>query len=382
MKKEDIRHLQNIGTKLSDFEEISSESKKYFILGMGNFGYTEKMKSKLDGKYYAVKKLDKNSEKFKEKDFLRETSLQLDCDINHENIIRLYGFFQDIEKIEKFKEIYKDVEGINNQTEDKHVYCLVMEFAQNGTLENYYKKYKSNKDNFVDGIVLKENEDQQKIREKFKPLDQKIVIKIFKQLLSGIKFLHSKSIIHRDIKSDNILLDENNNIKISDFGLAAIVRDENEENKNKATDLFSGGTIVGHAKHACPNILNYNKNYNYDADIFSLGLTILFLMSFKNPIEIAKNSVNNMKIRYIRKEYLLSHYYNRYLRNLVLRLLYCDVNEVKTMAKDSFDELIMIEKYIEDPEKNKSLKLFLDSKINEAIEDNNNVISNITYLFI
>jgi len=220
-----------------------------------------------------------------------------------------------------------------------------MEYAQNGTLENYYNNYKSNKENFVDGIKLDENEDQQIIMEKFKPLDQKIVIKFFKQLLSGIKFLHSKSIIHRDIKPDNILLDENNNVKISDFGLAAIVKDENEENKNKNADLFSGGTLVGHLKYVCPDILR-GENYNYQADIFSLGLTILHLMSFKNPIEIIKNKEDHIKKRNIKKEYLLSNYYNRYLRNLVLRLLYYDISEVKTTAKDSLDELIMIEKYI------------------------------------
>ena len=378
MKKEDLRFLQNIGTKLSDFQEISSEDKNYFVLGRGNFGYTEKMKSNLDGKFYAVKKLDKKSPKFKKKDFIRETSLQLDSDINHENIIRLYGFFEDIEKIEKFKEIYKDIKGINNQTDDKQVYCLVMEYVQNGTLENYYKKYKSNKENYVDGIILEENEkDLQKIRDNFKPLDQKIVIKIFKQLLSGIKFLHSKSIIHRDIKPDNILLDENNNVKISDFGLAAIVNDNNEENDNKDDNLFSAGTFVGHVSYACPGILKCDKKYEYEADIFSLGLTILYLMSFKNPIEIIKNAIDSQKRRNIRKEYLLSNYYNRYLRNLVLRLLYYDVSKVKPTAKDSLDELIMIEKYIEDPEGNKSLKQVLDSKIDESVEDNSNVISNI-----
>jgi serine/threonine protein kinase len=189
--------------------------------------------------------------------------------------------------------------------------------------------------------------------------------------------LHSKSIIHRDIKSDNILLDENNNVKISDFGLAAIVRDQNEENKNKDVDLFSGGTFVGHAKYVCPGILEGDKNYNYQADIFSLGLTILYLMSFKNPIEITKNAVINEKRRNIRKDYLLFNYYNRYLSNLVLRLLYCDMREAKTAAKNSLDELIMIEKYIEDPEGNQSLKTSLDTKIDESVEDYNNVISNI-----
>ena len=378
MKKEDLRFLQNIGTKLSDFQEISSETKKYFVLGRGNFGYTEKMKSNLDGKFYAVKKLDKNSPKFKVKDFLRETSLQLDSGIDHENIIRLYGFFEDIEKIEKFKEIHKDIKGIGDQTDDKQVYCLVMEYVQNGTLERYYEEYKSNKDNFVDGIIIEENEkDLQKIRDKFKPLDQKIVIKIFKQLLSGIKFLHSKSIIHRDIKPDNILLDENNNVKISDFGLAAIVKDKNEENNNRDNDLFSGGTFVGHLKYVCPGILKSDKTYEYQADIFSLGLTILYLMSFKNPIEITKNTTDKQKRRIIRKDYLLSNYYNRYLRNLVLRLLYYNISKVKPTAKDSLDELILIEKYIEDPEGNKSLKQILDSKINESVEDIKNELSNI-----
>ena len=374
--KDPIKDLATIGTKLSDFQEISTKEKKYFILGRGNFGYAEKMKSKKDGKFYAVKKLDKNSPKFIPKDFERETVLQLDCDIKHENIIRFYGYFEDIEKIEKFKEIYKDTKDIDAQNDDKQVYCLVMEYAQNGTLEKYYEKYKSNKENFVDGIIMKENEaDQQRIRDNFKPLDQKIIIKIFKQLLSGIKYLHSKSIIHRDIKPDNVLLDENNNVKISDFGLAAIVRDENLENLNKDDDLFSGGTFVGHFKYVCPEMLYGDKSYNYQADIFSLGLTMLTLMSFKNPIEILKQKGSKKKGRNIRKEYLLSHYYNKYLRNLVLRLIY-DYRDIRPSAKDSYEELLLIEKYIEDPENNKTLKSILDSKFDATIEVDNNTNNN------
>ena len=53
------KNLQNIGTKLSDFEEVPHEKKNYFLLGKGKFGYAEKMKSKIDGKLYAVKKIEK-----------------------------------------------------------------------------------------------------------------------------------------------------------------------------------------------------------------------------------------------------------------------------------------------------------------------------------
>lgn len=47
--------------------------------------------------------------------------------------------------------------------------------------------------------------------------------KFFRQLIEGISYIHSHNICHRDIKPENLLLDKDNNIKISDFGLSAFV---------------------------------------------------------------------------------------------------------------------------------------------------------------
>ena len=98
-------YLKDIGTSLSDFKEVKKGEKNYFILGSGNFGYAEKMIGK-DNKPYAVKKLDMHSKKFRKKDFHRETKISIQ--LNHENLVKFYGYFEDKENITKFKEIKED----------------------------------------------------------------------------------------------------------------------------------------------------------------------------------------------------------------------------------------------------------------------------------
>ena len=83
---ENTMNLKGIGEKPEDFESIESKDKKYTILGKGAFGYAEKMKSKLNNKIYAIKRI--LVKKDLPKDFIRETSLMLQS--NHMNIVKLY----------------------------------------------------------------------------------------------------------------------------------------------------------------------------------------------------------------------------------------------------------------------------------------------------
>ena len=297
---EPLKNLKDIGIKLSDFEEIKTESKKYTILGKGNFGYVEKMKSKKNNKIYAIKKIDKNSRQFKFKDFQRETEIMLSLD--HENIIKLYGYFEDKENINKYKEIYKDKKNKNDLDklkEDISIYCLVLEIAENDSLRKFYNNKISNRDkNLV-------------------PIEQIDIINILKKLLTALKYLHDKGIMHRDISPDNILLDKNNNVKITDFGISAIHKDYKPQNQNIEEVLISKETVVGRYAYSSPEVRK-GYSYDYSCDLYSLGLTFLCMMSYENPIIITTDSFGK-KVRNINTENIHKNY-DSYLKKLILRI--------------------------------------------------------------
>ena len=353
-----IIRLVNIGTKLSDFEEVENQKKnmRYTILGKGNFGYAEKMKSKKDNKYYAIKKLDKISIKIKY--FIRETEIMLN--LNHENIVKFYGYFEDIEKINKYKEINKDKKDIDKVKENKPIYCLVLEFIPNGSLNDYYRSYKlkfANENSFI-------------------PLPENFVIKIFKQLLSALVYLQSKSIVHRDIKPDNILFDELYNVKITDFGLSALCKDENPENINKNENLFMNFSRVGRYDFVSPEVFK-GKNYDYENDIFTLGLTMACIMSYNSPIKFYLNNKTNKSFRKINSDNI-NKKYNINLQNLVRSMLKDDP-KLRPNAQQAFSELQNIEKIINS---NKNMishnpsKQFYKKYQNTETYNNNNISDN------
>ena len=99
-------------------------------------------------------------------------------------------------------------------------------------------------------------------------LSEKELKFFFKRILLGVQSLHKKGIIHRDIKLDNILLDENLHPKIIDFGISSII-----EPKRKILD--TGGTPA----YLAPEVIAAWGEICYKSDVWSLGV-LLYLLIF------------------------------------------------------------------------------------------------------
>ena len=244
----DIENNLSIGDKFSDFEILQP-------LGKGGFAKVIKVCSLINHRIYAMKIIDlNNNDKFTanlldmEKYYNNE--IELITKLNHQNIVKYYKSF----------------------TENNKIY-IIMEYFDNGDLDNYIKALKEDKD-------------------KEENIKKEEIWNIFYQCMSGLNYLHSMGVIHRDISPQNIFMTKNKIIKIGDFGVSAKFKDK--EILKKITSLKD--TVVGKAEFMAPEVSN--KCYNEKSDIFSMGCVfykILFLKNYQN--ETFHFGGNNKNIR-------------------------------------------------------------------------------------
>ena len=117
---------------------------------------------------------------------------------------------------------------------------------------------------------------------KFQTLGEKVVRIYMRQVLEGLKYLHQKNIVHRDIKPDNILLTPQGTAKISDFGTSR----EFSDGKNLLT-------VTGTAWFMAPEVVK-GTGHGAPADLWSVGCTIIQLLTGTVPFGEYDNAVTAM----------------------------------------------------------------------------------------
>ena len=189
-------------------------------IGKGSFSRVYKgYKVGLRDKLYAIKKMEYDPDNHRLK-----KEIEVMKNISHPNIVKLYDV------------IYQE----------DSMY-LILEYCKNGDLSKYLKN---------------------------RPLKEEYAQKYLRQIVSALKYLISKNIIHRDLKPHNILVNDNYELKISDFGFARYFE------TNTLVD-----TLCGSPLYMAPEIMK-NKNYTIKSDLWSVGIILYEMLTGYPPYKV------------------------------------------------------------------------------------------------
>ncbi|XP_069703299.1 uncharacterized protein Nuak isoform X1 [Periplaneta americana] len=194
-------------------------------LGQGTYGKVQLGINKETGQEVAIKTI-KKAKIETEADLVRiRREIQIMSSVQHPNIIHIYEVFENREKM-----------------------VLVMEYAAGGELYDFLSERK----------VLAEEEAR----------------RIFRQIATAVYYCHKHKICHRDLKLENILLDEHGSAKIADFGLSNVFDEQRLLN-----------TFCGSPLYASPEIVKGTPYHGPEVDCWSLGVLLYTLVYGAMPFD-------------------------------------------------------------------------------------------------
>ena len=197
-------------------------------IGQGMSGKVYKARHKKENRFYAIKKLNFNEINEKERIAIQD-EVNLLKQLKHPNIVT-------------YKDSFFDSDNCLN---------IVMVFCELGDM--YTKIHKQKGEYFPEEQILL----------------------WLAQLCLALSYVHDKQILHRDIKTQNIFIQNEHTIRIGDFGIA--------KGYNQNQDL--GGSLIGTPLYMAPEVYNSSKKYSFRSDIWSLGCCIFEMCNLKNAFE-------------------------------------------------------------------------------------------------
>ncbi|NP_001397551.1 serine/threonine-protein kinase PLK4 isoform 4 [Mus musculus] len=242
-----------IGERIEDFKVGN-------LLGKGSFAGVYRAESIHTGLEVAIKMIDKKA-MYKAGMVQRvQNEVKIHCQLKHPSVLELYNYFED-----------------NN-----YVY-LVLEMCHNGEMNRYLKN-------------------------RMKPFSEREARHFMHQIITGMLYLHSHGILHRDLTLSNILLTRNMNIKIADFGLATQLNMPHEKHY----------TLCGTPNYISPEIATRSA-HGLESDIWSLGCMFYTLLIGRPPFDT--DTVKNTLNKVVLADYEMPAFLSREAQDLIHQLL-------------------------------------------------------------
>jgi ABC-type sugar transport system substrate-binding protein/tRNA A-37 threonylcarbamoyl transferase component Bud32 len=126
-------------------------------------------------------------------------------------------------------------------------------------------------------------------------------IDLFTQIASGLNYMHSRGIVHRDLKPGNILLDEEGNAYLSDFGLARLMGGT----RSRANESL----LAGSPAYIAPEIIQ-GENADHLSDIYSLGVILYQMLAGRAPFESEHGSLPALLYKHMNEKPPPPHQFN------------------------------------------------------------------------
>ena len=183
----------------------------------------------------------------------------------------------------KNKEIFVMKELMNNDISNNEI--KIHESLKHKNIVSYKDTIKEDKKIYIIKEFC-ENKNLAYLIEKRKKLKEIEVQYYILQLINALIYMHKKYIIHRNLKPENLFLNENLELKISDFGIAKKLSYIDEKIKDIA------GTLL----YMAPEVFE-ETGYSFEVDIWAVGVIIYFLIIGKTPFESSNNDEIKEKIK-------------------------------------------------------------------------------------